>query len=401
MKLLTITLYKLKIMLSDRLFFAAMIILPLFISGATGSALRYEKLNIVPVAVTDEDGSSYSKLLLERLSKKEGLGLDITTREQAVQMVKNNKVEAAFIVRKGFEDKIRKGDDKEIIDIINAPLSFSFGYVSEVVAGEVMRFTANSIAAQRVLGQYDRLDIPVNAGLSEEVMKYADSQWEPKPLMTIDYREMEGGSAIEVSKVSVPTATTTSVGIIVMFIMLYILFSSGWLIDERTNGTLRRLVSGSNALRYSFMGNISTLVIAGIIQIAVISVVNRWVFQVELFPGGWSYAVLGAYLLAVISVSMFLSSVLKTPAQLQAGAPVLALLTGFVGGCFWNFTEVSEQIKQLARFTPQGWALEGINSLIINSENISAVYLPMGVLILMSLILLPVSYIIIKVQVRM
>ena len=396
MKLFTVTYYKLKMMLSDRLFFAAMIILPLFITVATGFALRHEKLDIIPVAFADEDGSGYSAILLERLAGKEGLQIQAVSRIKAMEMLKANKVEAVFIIKKGFEENIRKGENKQIIDMIKAPSSFSAAFISEVVAGEVIRFSSGQLAADWVLRQYGKLKKTVDENLEDEVIRHVDSQWEPKPLMTVNYMEMEGTGAVPVDRVSMPASTATSAGIIVVFVMFYVLFSSGWLIEERRNGTLKRLVAGPGALGLAFAGNIAALAVSGGFQLLLFSLVNRLIFGVELFPGIWSYAVFGAYLLSVIAISLFLSSLLKTPAQLQAGAPVFALLTGFAGGCFWNFVEVSEEARRISMFTPQGWALEGINRLLVSPGDGGMVVMPLVVLLIIPLILIPISYIIIR-----
>jgi len=123
-------------------------------------------------------------------------------------------------------------------------------------------------------------------------------------------------------------------------------------------------------------------------------------FGIVLFNGVLSYIALLSYLLAVVAISMFLSSILKTQAQLQAGAPVIALLTGFMGGCFWNFVEMPERIRLLSLLTPQGWALNALNGLLLDPSDASAMMLPVMVLLGASLILLPASYVIIRMQLR-
>ena len=70
-------------MLGDKLLFSAMILIPLMITIAAGYSFRYEKLDIIPVAMVDEDESEYSKLLLERLTGKEGLALIMADRQTA------------------------------------------------------------------------------------------------------------------------------------------------------------------------------------------------------------------------------------------------------------------------------------------------------------------------------
>lgn len=392
MRLLTITYYKLKMMMNDRLFFAAMVIIPLFITVATGYALRYRKLNVIPIAVVDEDVSDYSTTLLKRLSGKEGIRVLVVSRAEALKMLEGNEVEGIFIIKDGFGKKITEGNTMHLIDMASSPSSFSAEFTGEVVAGEVMRFITSNKAADWILKQYSQHGKPVSGSFAAEVIEFADSQWEPEPLMTIEYTESDSGGAYKLEGISLPASTATSAGLVIVFIMLYVLFSSGWLIEERRNGTLKRIASGPGAVILSFAGSVLSLTISGMLLIILFSIINKVIFGIDLFPGMLSYVVFFAYLLSVISISMLLSSLLKTPAQLQSAAPIFALLTGFAGGCFWNFVEMPKHLDRLAMLTPQGWALKGINRLLVNPKDISVIILPVVVLLLIPLFLLPLSY---------
>lgn len=395
MKLITVTFYKLKMMLGDRLFLAVMIIIPLLITIATGYALRYEKNNTIPVAIVDEDNSDYSETLVTRIEQKEGLSVAAVSRKTALSLLEGNKIEQVFIIKEGFEQNVIKGESSGLIDLLSSPSSYSADFTAEVIAGEAIRMITGNMAAVWVEEQYRKLGRNFDETLRQEVISYNEGFWQPKPLMTIDYRELQGQELKTVDSIAMPAATATSTGVITAFIMFYILFSSGWIVEERTNGTLKRLAAGPHALYLSFAGNVLSLMIAGGIQIFIFSLVDKLVFNVELFPGPLSYLIFFVYLLSVIAISMFLSSVLKTQAQLQAGAPVFALLTGFAGGCFWNFVEMPERVRQLSLFTPQGWALSGINGLLLDAGNTAVILLPVLVLFIAALILLPLSYMII------
>ncbi len=395
MKLITVTFYKLKMMLGDRLFFTVMIIIPLLITIAAGYALRYEKNNTIPVALVDEDRSDYSETLVREIGKKEGLSVAEVSRSTALSLLEDNKIEQVFIIREGFGQSVKNGEASGLIDLLSSPSSYSANFTSEVIAGEAIRMITGNMAANWVEEQYRKLGRDFDEALKQEVIRYNEDLWQPKPLMTIEYKELQGQEVKTADTIAMPAATATSAGLITAFIMFYILFSSGWLVEERTNGTLKRLAAGPRALYLSFTGNVLSLLIAGGIQILLFSLVDRLAFNVELFPGPLSYLVFFAYLLSVIAISMFLSSILKTQAQLQAGAPVLALLTGFAGGCFWNFVEMPDRVRQLSLYTPQGWALSGINGLLLDPGNAAAVCMPVLVLLITALILLPLSYIMI------
>jgi len=396
LRLLTVVFYKLKMMLGDKPFFAAMIVIPLCIMVATGYALRHEKLGRIAVAIVDEDCSAHSGTLLQSLAGKERLKVEhAEKRGKALKMLEGNEVEAVFIIKKGFGHKLDNGDIEDLIEVMQSPSSFSVEYVGEILAGEAFRLAARKWAVDRVLERYQALGIPAGENLAGEVAGYFDAQWEPGPLMTINYAEWAGTTAKEIDGIAPPAATAASAGIVVAFIMFYILYGSGWLIEERINGTLKRLVAGPGALGLSFAGSVLALAVSGMLQVFLFSAADRLLFGVDLFPGALSYMVFFVYILAVISLSLFLSSLLKTPAQMQAAAPVFALLTGFAGGCFWNFINMPENIEKLSMFTLQGWALKAANSLLAGPSGFGGIALPIAVLLFISLILMPISYMII------
>ncbi len=399
-RLLTVAYYKLKMLLADKAFFASMIIIPLLITVAAGYALRYEKLDTVPLAIVDEDMSDSSKLLLDRLEGKEGVTLTRIDREGAMEMLENSEAEQVYIISSGFENSMLEGEGNGLIEMYSSPSSYSEGFTKEVVAAEAIRLIMTNTAANNVVRKYNDLGIELAEGFREEVTSYADAFWEPEPLMTIDYRELKVEGTQSVRRASLPAASASSAGLIIAFIMFFMLFSSGWLVEERTNGTIKRLGAANRAVAVSFQGSILALFAAGALQILMFSAVLKLFFDIVLFYGLYSYVVLVCYLFAVISISMFLSSILKTHAQLQAGAPVVALLTGFVGGCFWNFVEMPDRIRTLSLLTPQGWALRAANGLLLDSGNFSVAAMPIFVLLVVSLVLLPVSYVIINTQLR-
>ncbi len=397
-RLLTVTFYKIKMMLSDKLFFGVMIVLPIFIAAATGFSLRYEKMDTIPIALVDEDRSAYSETLLERVKTGEGISVSETDRENALDMLEGDSVEQVYIIKKGFGEMIGRGEGGGFIEAASSPSSFSSAFTSELLAAEVMRLLSGNMATEWL--QEHRME-KIADEAKNEILAYNDAMWEPEPLMTVDYYELEGKNTVEpVVKSSVSAAAATSTGLITAFVMFYMLFGSGWLVEERTNGTLKRLIAGSGALGTSYAGSILALLVAGGLQVVLYATFSRLISGVSLFPGFLSWLVFFVYILAVISISLFLSAVLKTQAQLQAIGPVLAMLTGFAGGCFWNFVTMPRGISLLSKFTPQGWALEAMDRLLLNPSDGAGIMAAIVVLSAISILLLPLGYFFIEKAIR-
>lgn len=390
-----LALFKLKIMCKDKVFLAAMLIIPLGFTLLTGSAQSYEKQNLIPVVVVDNDQSDYSRLIVQRLARKQGIKVLYAGESKAVDLVENYKAEVAFIIKKGFKDSILNESIEESITLIKSPNSLSYGIIQEILASEVIRLAANTSAANRVIEIYNKygLQLPNQPrDLWSDAWSYADSLWEPEPLMKLEYKELEGTAVKKVEHRPVPVISSSSTGMLIMFLMLLIMFNSSWLIEERNNSTLKRLVLVPGLLAKFYIANMVALFFTSALQVFLFVLITKVIFGVIIFTSYLQYLVLAAYILAVIALGMLFSATFRTQAQLQTGAPVLALLTGFLGGCFWSFLDPPGTLKSLALLTPQGWALNSLKDIMVKDYDITFIVISVAVLLLSGLVISIFSY---------
>ena len=83
-------------------------------------------------------------------------------------------------------------------------------------------------------------------------------------------------------------------------------------------------------------GNTLALFVLGLFQTLLFVAIQRIFFGVIMLEGFYSWLVMASYILCAAAVSMLMSSLFKTAAQLQAVAPVFSIITGLMGGCLWN-----------------------------------------------------------------
>lgn len=366
--ILQVIMLRLRLMFQDRIFLVLLLLFPfvfVFILQATQS---FEKQPIISVAVADEDQSEYSRLIVKRFAGKEGIRVLAVSREEAYRLTENYKVEAAFVIKQGLQEAILHEDTEKTIEMLKNPGSLSYGILGEMLGSEVMRLSANAGAANRAEQLYRLYGLtpPSSGSLWERVFAYADAQWEPEPLMTIEYKEMAGtgGGMQSVTRITrVSNAALTGMGMLLVFVLLFVTLHSRWLLEERDNGTLKRIMSAPGALWKFYAGNIASLVLLSLFLIGVCAVLARLVFGASLVFHPLQYALLAAYTFAAIGLGMLFSALFKTSRQLETGAPLLALLTGFAGGCFWPFLPLAGLAKTLALCTPQGIALAAMKPL--------------------------------------
>ncbi|HWJ02703.1 MAG TPA: ABC transporter permease, partial [Verrucomicrobiae bacterium] len=395
LKVLEFTGYRLKLMLRDRVMLAALLIIPLLFTLLAGSVQKYEKTNRIPVVLVDQDQSEYSKLLVARFSRAEGVDVILLDEPKAKAKVENFAAEAAFVIKPGFKEAILREQVDGTIKMLKSPNSLAAGIIEEMLAGEIMRLVSNAASANWVEREYSQYDLHMEKqpeDLWKGTWQYADSLWEPKPLMVLEYEEAAKQGVESPQRNSIPVLSTTSLGMLLMFLLLFILANCSWLIEENQNFTLKRIVLIPGLLGRFFLAHILALFVLASLVVVCFVLITGLVFKANIFISLWQFLIIGAYILSAISLGMFMAAWLKTPRQLQSTLPMVVLLTSFVGGCFWSFMDLSHSLKILSRFTPQGWALASMLDILANNYTMGEVLQAVGVLLFSALALFSLSY---------
>ncbi len=385
--------FRLKLMLTDKALLAAILAAPLLLTLLLGGMQGYNKPKLIPVAVADQDKSDFSRLVIERLAAKEGLKVISSDEASARNMVQNYAAEAAFIIKKGFEAGILAGNADSSITIVKSPQSLAYGLIQDTLAGEVARISANTSAANWVSREFREygLSIPGMSGdIWDSAWKYADSLWEPEPLLRLEYKEIQGSAVEEVKPVSL--LQTVSTGMLLVFILLLAMFNSSWLIEEKSNSTLKRLIMVPGLLGKSFGANFVAVFLAACGQTALFEICTRLLFGPAPEPFGPKYLVISAYVFGAASFGMLLSAWARSLAQLQAAAAPLVLFTSFIGGCFWGFLDPPPLLRLLSLFTPQGWALHSLLGILAGTSSLREEMATAAVLVSTGIISLAVAY---------
>lgn len=381
---------RLRVLFSDKLFVITMIIVPIMLSLVTGYAQRQEKLGYIPIMLVDEDNTEYSELLCERLVTKEGLKVNLGDRKEALKQLEKNNFEAAVIIKKGFEEGLQKGDLNELITLFKVPSSYSAELIKEIVCSQTLRIYGGAFTLNWINESFNNKGVELDLSLEDTAIK-VEEYWRPQPLMTIIYEEIEVMPAGE-DTVTIPPFAAASLGLLILFIMMGLLFGSGWLCEEKVNGTIQRATSVKGAIPLIFLGNTAALFLMGVFITFIFAGVQRIFFKTALISGFSSLLVIIIYIFCAASISIFFSTVFETPHQLQASAPVMSLITGIMGGCLWNFAGVPKSLTSMALITPQGWALRALTNLYATPDNWKTAASAVITLLCVSVILQLISY---------
>lgn len=155
-------------------------------------------------------------------------------------------------------------------------------------------------------------------------------------------------------------------GILVMFTLLVLLTSSGTiLVQERTQGLLRRLASAPITKAEVIAGKWDGRMVLAAIQIIVALIFGTFLFNMDWGPN------LGMVILVLIvwggfcaSAGLWLGTVAKTQAQAGGLGVLVANGLAALGGCWWPIEVTPEWMQFVQKLIPTGWTMDALHKLI-------------------------------------
>lgn len=157
-----------------------------------------------------------------------------------------------------------------------------------------------------------------------------------------------------------------SPGMLVMFILMFAAYSGEGIVNERINGTLRRLlatpISGWHYLAGRLLGKVSV----GMVQFVCLAGFGAAVFHVN-WGGAMGMVILTGLIFtaACAAFGLFLGVICRTPDQLSATATTVCLALAALGGTWWPIEATPPAMQTLGRLLPTGQAMKAFHALIL------------------------------------
>lgn len=331
------------------------------------------------VGIVDNDQSETSANYIEQVMTSEGYDFTIVTLDEGKEGLKKGDYMALVQVTQGFEKGLLKGESDVIMfksgdSIEHQMLAASLGNISRL-------YVMNEGFVNGLATAYSTMGIGIDKAALHNTIAY---NRETYPVMTVEVKslnaeEIGGYDAIKHS----------FMGYILFFSMFTMVFGVGSIVEERENKVWQRQVVSPLSRLTVLAGNMVTSFIVGMVQLSFMVLFSKVVFGIDY--GGSIFAllvVLSFYVIAITCLGLLLSNLVKTSQQLGSFSPVVIVGTSMIGGCMWPLSIISSKVLLfLADLTPQRWAYQGLNTIIVNNGNLADVKMPLLYLLIIALVL--------------
>ena len=319
----------------DRLTVAMMVGIPAVQLALFGYAIRTEVRNL-PTLVLDESRTSESRALVSAVRNTGNFDVvgEARTRSEIEARVKAGEVNAAVVIPPGFARDLKRGRPAQAQVIIDAadPLS------SAAAIG------AASVAATA-------------AGASNRA-----------PPIEIRVRPWYN-PALKSSSYIVP-------GLVGLLLSLTLIMMTAMaIVRERERGTLEQLIVTPIGKTTLMLGKIVPYALVGYVQMTVILILGKLLFQIPLRGSLLLlYGLAAAFIVACLGLGLFVSTIAQTQAQAMQMSFMFMLPNILLSGYMFPRDAMPEPAQWIGLLVPLTYFLKVLRGILLKDAGIEAVW---------------------------
>ncbi|MEA3313213.1 MAG: ABC transporter permease [Caldisericota bacterium] len=388
-KIVYIALHSLKIVFRDRGTLIWLILIPIIWTTLIGTMSTPRSGNEkIPVGFFNRDKGIYGETFKSTLEKEEGI--EIIGESDKTNMkarVKKSELFAGLLIPENFSENLMNGKSTTI-EILKSGKSSSY-FLDELITKTANRISIDALSANFTLEKLrERKIIPdeQEENIWRKIFQKADTSFNPIPPIRVEYNIL----SVEKRDESIPNGmNASSPGFAVMFVMMGVLFAAVAMVGERHNKTLASLLTTPTRKFSIISGKMFSFFLVGFIQFMILIIFGQFILKVN-----WGNSLIGvllltiSYVLSVTGIGMLLSVFIRTSAQAGAFAVLISIVTSMFGGAWWPIEIVPKFMQNVARFTPQYWAINGFNKIITRGFGAMAILPNFYVLLIFSIVTL-------------
>ena len=324
--------------------------------------------------VSGEAEGGYSYQIIDALESTGDFEIIMMDYDQAYQAVEDGEISGFIAFPADFTEGIVSGagtelevvTDAEAIEDRTALSGISQSIASQVGSVRAIVATLEQLQEQEALSPQEVAQIEL---IIDQIIAQALSGQGVGVQSFIEYSTERVGDVEEVAP-----ANWVIPGYLVMFVFFAAALGAETIVRERQNHTLERLLA-SSVRRESILGGIFTGTAAkGLVQIFLFLVVGLLAFNIDLGNSPAAVVIL-SILMVIVSAAfaLMLATLVKTQRSAGSIAVLASLVLAPIGGCWWPLFLHPGWLQTLAKVTPHGWAVAGLNKVMLFGADFGAV----------------------------
>ncbi len=339
--------------------FSLVFVLLAIIISVSAAVIAQEKTTSgLVVAIVSEDEGEFSRKFIDYLSDYESFSVREMSYDEAVRLLRQDRLEAAVVIKNGFSEKIAKGEFQDTLELMTSPSSQAPATISEPVVNNVMMLWMEELSIITTKAcllehgkTYDALD---EAQQRDKIRKL----WESGAMVNVVRTELDDG----VNNYTADGPFETCVKWYGVLCMFYLIVGASWVLEINKKALrVRMRQMGTSQWQVVIVNSLAPLVIcvSGYIIAGAACVALTGAGAEKLAA---SFAPMCLYLIGLLGVTLLTASLLKNVLSLMFLAPILTFLNGVLSGLLFETPSWAYVLKWLSGALPGRWLCGALSS---------------------------------------
>lgn len=384
----------LKLYLKDKravlLTFLLPIILITLFSFAFGGIKTNSKPSPISVLITDIDKSKTTKELVSRFDSIKGIQVDFKGLEKAKIAVTKGKYVGVLVLYKGFEDSLNQGKKLPMELFYDRAQEMQIGLLQPVFLNTLIKFSTRETMNKNI-ASFINLNFPqMDKGTSEKIIRSVNAKLESPDNGTSVGTQLKMTSLVGEEKDTNLFLIQAIAGVAIMMLLFSVSGLAAGMLDEKENGTLKRLLYSPIHPNSILFGKMLTALTISLTQLTVMFVFTWLVFGLDISKNIPALILMiFSTAFAVSGIGIFLASVSRTRAQAQGFGTLVILTMSAIGGSMVPLFVMPAIMQKIAVVSINYWGIQGFYDIfwrgLPTSEIMPRVFVLFGIGIILSL----------------
>jgi ABC-2 type transport system permease protein len=407
LKTLLIGLKDLKLIFRDRAALIFMLLAPFLLTIGMGFVTgRFSGsssgLSDIPVVIVNLDEDQLGNALADLFFSEDLAALmepaNSSDPESARRLIDEDQAAAAVIIPEGFTDSVIPADGTVFAPgyVPPAPVKIEvYANPSRPTSAGVVKAIVDEFVSRVEEGQTNGMTSIVQL-MSNGLLNPQDAATEARRLF--ENVDQSGSTAITL-KTNQKGAEAIEFDILafmapsmaLLFLMYTVSFGGRSILEERSQGTLPRLLVSPTSNAQVLGGKVLGIFLTGVAQVGILILASSVFFGVKWGdPLGLVLLILGA-VFGASGWGMLITALARSPGQVASIGSALMLIFGILGGSFIQLENMHPFVQTLSRITPNAWGLDGFTTLALGGT-LSNLVEPLTALLIMGTALFGIAF---------
>lgn len=327
--------------------------------GGLGGTVDNSKVKLL---ISDEDKTATSQKVISGLDSVSTIQIRKTTTDSALSMVKAGKYAAVLIFHKGFDDSVQtikhlpwemRYDAAQSIE-----MSMMQGIVEQSLFGKVGKMMSEKMIVRNAQKQFAGMDSMTRMIAMYQMKKNLESSSKDMDKLQNDIMKLDSSP---MERIKDNTGIIQAVaGTAVMMLLFSLTAMGGRLIEEKENGTLKRLLYSPLTATDILGGKMLSAMLFSTSQLIIMFTYSSLAFGLIVSPKIAQVAILiVATAFACSAFGTFLSSFIKSRDQLQSLSTLIILIMSAIGGSMVPSFLMPEWMQNVGHISINYWSIQG------------------------------------------